>query len=405
MSSAKLPRVLSASDAIYRMLLFVYPAAHRREYGPFMAQAFRDLCRDAYRQRGIFGLTILWIRTLVDMAATATVEHVDALKGGGWVMMQHRSVSPAPWEKVGLAILPGLFAIGTSWDPGTRGLIPITGLGLCVLLSIAGFARERRFPIWGFATLGILFSFLVGGWWLLWGPLGLLAVVIGLIRYQRRGVHVPRLVWVLLGLMILASMFTSCWWSLAAAGVMLSVVVIGLPLAKRSGLLASLFVAGAGFILWEATLDLAYGLWKTPWGIVMVGILAVLLLVVSPLWVLRARSTRGQVWGLLLPAFIALAGVAVINATVRADPAILERVVNFRAMYPGDPLVYGISGGTRGAENLGSLLITNGLAATQLFMGMVVAVVLYHWIERQDPSVGPPAPVPDSLSDVVKVGF
>ena len=37
------PRVLSISDRIYRMLLVVYPAEHRREYGSLMAQAFCDL--------------------------------------------------------------------------------------------------------------------------------------------------------------------------------------------------------------------------------------------------------------------------------------------------------------------------------------------------------------------------
>jgi hypothetical protein len=29
--------------------------------------------------------------------------------------MQNRSLVPVPWEKIGLAILPGLFAFGASW--------------------------------------------------------------------------------------------------------------------------------------------------------------------------------------------------------------------------------------------------------------------------------------------------
>jgi hypothetical protein len=44
--------VLSASERVYRLLLFVYPPAYRREYGPPMIQAYRDLCRNSYRQRG-----------------------------------------------------------------------------------------------------------------------------------------------------------------------------------------------------------------------------------------------------------------------------------------------------------------------------------------------------------------
>jgi hypothetical protein len=35
------------SEKIYRRLLRAYPKAHRAEYGPAMAQLFRDQCRDA----------------------------------------------------------------------------------------------------------------------------------------------------------------------------------------------------------------------------------------------------------------------------------------------------------------------------------------------------------------------
>jgi hypothetical protein len=399
MSGSESSRILYASDMLYRMLLFVYPAKHRLEYGPHMAQAFRDLCHDAHCRGGAWGLITLWIRTLVDITATAVVEHLDALENGGWAMMQHRSVFPLSWGKVGLTVLPGLFAISASWDLNAPDLIPITGLGLCLLLSMSGLARARRFPIWGLTTLGVLFSFLGwGGWWLIWGSVGLLAVVIGLIKYRQRGVHVPRLVWILLYLMIVAGVLSSGLWGLAAGGAMVSLVAAGLPLAKRNGLLAGLFVTSAGFILWETTLDLTYGMGKSPWGMAMISTLAVLLLVVSPLWVTRARSTRGQVWGLLLPTFVALASVAVINTTVRTDPIILYRIFNLRPVFLDDPLAHGISVGIRGKENLVPLLIRGGLATAQLFMGMVVAVVLYHWIER-------PASARDHLSDVDKFKF
>ncbi len=164
---------------------------------------------------------------------------------------------------------------------------------------------------------------------------------------------------------------------------MLLVVATGLPLARHEGLSAGIFVAAAGFNLWIEIFDLTYGLWKTPWGIIMVAALALLLLVVSPLWVLRARSSRGQIWGLLLPAAIALTGVAVINAVVRADPTILEHIVNFRAIFPGDPFIYGISGGSHGREGLVFLLYVGCLTAAQLIVGMALTVVLYRWIERR----------------------
>lgn len=311
--------------------------------------------------------------------------------------MQKRSFTSTSWVKVGLAILPGLFAFATSWVLSARDLIPITGLGLCVLLSIAGFIRERRFPVWGFTTLGVLLSLLVGRLWLLLGLLGPLAAIVVLLWHQKGGVKVPGLAWVLLCLMMVIGVsrpavlsnfpnrdFYWNWWDLAGDGAMLLVVAVGLLLAKRSGLLAGLFVVAAGFVLWEGILDLTYGLWKTPWGIVMVAILALLLLVISPIWVLRSRSTRGQVLGLLLPAFIALASVVTINAIVRTDPAILDGIVNVSSMVPPTSKPW-IGVGVRGKENLVPLLTGGGMTAAQLFMGLVLAVVLYRWIERQDP--------------------
>ncbi len=82
MSSADRVPSLRTSERIYRALLNIYPAGYRQKYGPLMAQAFRDLCRDAYHRRGIPELANLWIHTLADVATTATAEHVDVLLNG-----------------------------------------------------------------------------------------------------------------------------------------------------------------------------------------------------------------------------------------------------------------------------------------------------------------------------------
>lgn len=49
------------SEYLYHLLLHLYPASHRREYGEWMAQAFRDQCRVA-RQAGLGGWLALWWR-------------------------------------------------------------------------------------------------------------------------------------------------------------------------------------------------------------------------------------------------------------------------------------------------------------------------------------------------------
>jgi hypothetical protein len=51
-------------------------------------------------------------------------------------------------------------------------------------------------------------------------------------------------------------------------------IALGLLLARRGGIMASLLVLAAGFVLYEEVLDFTYGLWKTPWGIVMMAMLA-----------------------------------------------------------------------------------------------------------------------------------
>ena len=64
------PRWIALSEQVYRALLFLYPADYRREYGALMVQVFRDVCRDTYRQDGLLGALLWWLRTLLDLTLT-----------------------------------------------------------------------------------------------------------------------------------------------------------------------------------------------------------------------------------------------------------------------------------------------------------------------------------------------
>lgn len=75
-------KILLASDRAYRLLLLLYPAEHRREYGSMMAQMFRDLCLDRYHKEGVWGLAKLWIQILLDTTSTVPVEHLDVRRQG-----------------------------------------------------------------------------------------------------------------------------------------------------------------------------------------------------------------------------------------------------------------------------------------------------------------------------------
>lgn len=62
------------SERVYKTLLVAYPKGFREEYGPHMAQAFRDLLRDEVARRGAIGLVALWGRTILDLFVSAFAE-------------------------------------------------------------------------------------------------------------------------------------------------------------------------------------------------------------------------------------------------------------------------------------------------------------------------------------------
>lgn len=74
-------RTMPRSQKLYERLLALYPKAHRDEYGPPMAQLFRDQSRDAWREARSWGVVALWLRVLPDLVKTSFLEHLAALKG------------------------------------------------------------------------------------------------------------------------------------------------------------------------------------------------------------------------------------------------------------------------------------------------------------------------------------
>jgi hypothetical protein len=72
-------KAVTISVRIYERLLAAYPAQFRREYGPAMAQLFRDQCRDARSSGRGWGLAVLWLRVLPDWAKTSLMEHLASL--------------------------------------------------------------------------------------------------------------------------------------------------------------------------------------------------------------------------------------------------------------------------------------------------------------------------------------
>jgi hypothetical protein len=86
----------------YRLLLHLYPAHFRMEYGEEIAQLFRDLCRDVFQEKGVHGVLSLWLLSIFDLIKSCVEE---------WMTTTN-------WRRFGVrssVFLTGLMALGISW--------------------------------------------------------------------------------------------------------------------------------------------------------------------------------------------------------------------------------------------------------------------------------------------------
>lgn len=74
------------SVRFYTLMLKAYPTEFRREYGPHMAQVFRDSGRAAMREQNPGLLFQFWVTVVFDLVKTAPIEHLDSLRKGKSVM-------------------------------------------------------------------------------------------------------------------------------------------------------------------------------------------------------------------------------------------------------------------------------------------------------------------------------
>jgi hypothetical protein len=91
---------MNISSRLYGLLLFVYPAEFRREFGHDMLQVFRDSYRDEARAGSLPGF---WLRMLLDLASTALKERVDGSQRRG--VMNRRSDLVALLGCIGIIVI------------------------------------------------------------------------------------------------------------------------------------------------------------------------------------------------------------------------------------------------------------------------------------------------------------
>jgi MFS family permease len=379
---------------VYSRLLRLYPRGFVAEFGVEVQSVFADAAAAAC-ERGLLALmAFCWreIRGLLGNVLREKRLEMRSQKGARGPAEGPLFGRPA-WIIVGLALTPGLVVFCNSWSLSARHLVPTVGLGLCILLGAGGLMLERRVPPWSYPALGLLFGMLIRPVWMLGIVLLPMAPLAFRMWFRKRRADFPRSAWILVYLMVLIGLaspavlsafpnryFHVNLWDLSGSGAMLLVIAVGLLIARNSGVLASLFVAAAGFVLFEQVLDFTYGLWKTPWGMVMVALAAFLLLMVSPVWMLCAGSRRQRTAAALLPPLGALAFIVVISAIVRTQPAVLDKVLDLSALTAASSQDWriGVSVGSQRPEELWPILIGGALTAAHLFLGMVLTVILYR---------------------------
>ncbi|MFL7808697.1 MAG: hypothetical protein AB8I80_08710 [Anaerolineae bacterium] len=153
MSHAPRSWVLAASERTYRLLLFAYPPAYRRAYGQLMVQAYRDLCRDTVRRKGMAGLAALWFRILGDLATSAIAQHLEALREGAPTMTKKEHVLAIVAAVLPLALWAALALINPRFvrhmfvrSPAQPwGWIMVAGVFL--LVGLAYFSQRKAFEL------------------------------------------------------------------------------------------------------------------------------------------------------------------------------------------------------------------------------------------------------------------
>ncbi len=91
------------SEKLYGLLLLFYPAEFRREYGPHMAQLFRD------RRSETFNHLRLWSEMIIDLVRSAPREHLEKIREGVSIMRALKTIGVAIIIYAVAVLLTGIF--------------------------------------------------------------------------------------------------------------------------------------------------------------------------------------------------------------------------------------------------------------------------------------------------------
>jgi hypothetical protein len=301
------------------------------------------------------------------------------------------------WFTLLLSILPGLIVIGSNMARSKMPIMPLWGVIVCIVLSLIGLYRQKRFPIWAYPMLGIaLTTYYIPYLFLCLPIVGIITTIhLGYRQHASLFARIPLRVWLAFGAICVTFIVTSGVQAILLPEPahlytvnlpfilgLIWTIMAGIPLAKRNGIYAGLFIVAASFFYGEGLLDYTYSIWSTPWCDFMIRQFAFWLLLVTPVWVLCARSTFGKVTGLLFPPLVGLFIIALVNAVVRVDPELLGPLNQIILATIPDrtiPLI-GIGIGLRPLSDFKFYFISRMVSVVQILSVLVFASVLYHWL-------------------------
>ena len=381
------------AEKLYRKLLWLYPAEHRRVYGQLMVQHARDLSRTA-QGRGRLEQAGLYFRLLKDGLINALIEQ------GEGVMAMKKSYQPVPWLSVLLVALPGLLMALDRWNMEPMdSLIPILGRGYILLMAIGlpiAWWRKRQFPVWGLLFAGMLTWFLtyMVGMTLSeqsWIPavfgygrgIVLLNIILAiiLILVLSRGRRLPNKFWAILGIMVLVNILAAVIYGIISSGGFsrygdlqrffmislngpaegLMLVAVGLLAARQYGVLAILFVVG-GYLYMFMDSDYFSGYAMRDWSGLSTYLFSVsfVFLVMTPVALLRARTRLGQATALFVPTILFIVArlvvpLLVLEQTARLMPGDIMISINVLLALILAWVLYGAIGKSAEVDQLSSM--------------------------------------------------
>jgi hypothetical protein len=156
----KTNKSVELSRRFYANLLGLYPREFRNEFGPSMLQVFTDQCCSTFRENGSYGMFFLWIRTLIDLAASVVREQIASPSALGG-LLEAVPNRPLPWKGVLLVLIPCLVFLAGQIGQLTGQdtfylLIRRAGYYLMVPVLLV-WLWKRKFPVWGLVPLGIFY--------------------------------------------------------------------------------------------------------------------------------------------------------------------------------------------------------------------------------------------------------